>query len=383
MIQYKVVGNTINYTDADNIDIHTWEEVFNETEPIVAREKAIKYYDDILEIIKEDGKKVEDMVKSGKGILEDIGLGIGVYLEITDPFEKIWDKVDIPNKPLYGLGTDLENEIKNLVENGEIEDEDDFVGFESDNQWIILGVGDGIFAEPLSFINGLENENKIYNYFNYDKKGYEKTIPFFDKVKKKMSNYKILEIPIEWNLYNLQQLYDGNIKNEEKKDEGIKKYLKMIKEGEGSKVEFKSTLCIDIKDNQMKEYIKHEIAKTIAAFLNTNGGVLFIGVNDKGKIIGLENDYKIFTSENKKDSFNKTFSNIIRDYLGKEYYQYIMPNMFKKYKNDFMVVVVGKAMLPVVLKYGKEQEFFIRATSGSEKLNIEETIKWIMAWQKK
>src|SRR5690606_31912102 len=67
--------------------------------------------------------------------------------------------------------------------------------------------------------------------------------------------------------------------------------------GENSNIEFKSTLRVDIKTNKPEKYIEISAMKTIAAFLNTNGGVLFIGVNDDKNILGLTHDF---------DSFNKS-----------------------------------------------------------------------------
>ena len=54
-------------------------------------------------------------------------------------------------------------------------------------------------------------------------------------------------------------------------------YIEIIDKGENSAVEFKSSL---VKTNSL--------AKEIVAFANTNGGIIFIGVSDNGKIEGIE-----------------------------------------------------------------------------------------------
>lgn len=51
----------------------------------------------------------------------------------------------------------------------------------------------------------------------------------------------------------------------------------LIKVGEGDKVEFKKSLAE-----------KDEILKTIAAFSNTRGGTILVGVDDSGKVVGIE-----------------------------------------------------------------------------------------------
>ena len=57
--------------------------------------------------------------------------------------------------------------------------------------------------------------------------------------------------------------------------------IQLIKRGEGLTIEFKRTI-----DRAFK------IAKTIVSFANTSGGVLLIGVGDKGEIVGIESELK-------------------------------------------------------------------------------------------
>ena len=56
MIQYRVSGNIVKYKSPDNIDIHSWSETFADDNHIAARQKAIKYYQDILAEIEETEK---------------------------------------------------------------------------------------------------------------------------------------------------------------------------------------------------------------------------------------------------------------------------------------------------------------------------------------
>jgi predicted HTH transcriptional regulator len=55
--------------------------------------------------------------------------------------------------------------------------------------------------------------------------------------------------------------------------------IQIIKRGEGIFIEFKRTI-----DNV------HKIAKTIVSFANTSGGVLLVGVGDKGEIMGIDSE---------------------------------------------------------------------------------------------
>lgn len=55
--------------------------------------------------------------------------------------------------------------------------------------------------------------------------------------------------------------------------------IQLIKRGEGLTIEFKRTI-----DRAFK------IAKTIVSFANTSGGVLLIGVGDRGEVVGIESE---------------------------------------------------------------------------------------------
>lgn len=77
--------------------------------------------------------------------------------------------------------------------------------------------------------------------------------------------------------------------------------LDLITKGEGNKTEFKSTFFVDrrkyekVPGLQAKEYrseeVIHSALKTIAAYLNTEGGILLIGVSDDGRICGIDLDH--------------------------------------------------------------------------------------------
>lgn len=86
--------------------------------------------------------------------------------------------------------------------------------------------------------------------------------------------------------------------------------LSVIDRGETSTVEFKSSLLFDWRRHlenpdlivhQCKlDALVHSICKTLAAFLNTDGGTLLVGVDDSARIVGLAQDYQV-TNPNRSD----------------------------------------------------------------------------------
>lgn len=90
--------------------------------------------------------------------------------------------------------------------------------------------------------------------------------------------------------------------------------LAEIESGESMKREFKSSLRWHIHKKSHDEVITHACLKTIAAFLNTEGGVLLIGVEDSGEICGIEHDG--FPND---DKFLLHLYNYIQEWLGNQH----------------------------------------------------------------
>jgi predicted HTH transcriptional regulator len=62
------------------------------------------------------------------------------------------------------------------------------------------------------------------------------------------------------------------------------------------------------------------VIKTVAAFLNTDGGVLLIGVNDRKQVLGLEADYKTLTTKPNKDGFELALQQVLSKAIGADFY---------------------------------------------------------------
>ncbi|MGD0460795.1 MAG: RNA-binding domain-containing protein [Terriglobia bacterium] len=84
----------------------------------------------------------------------------------------------------------------------------------------------------------------------------------------------------------------------------------LIARGESAKQEFKSTLRRNLHTGQNDVKMEDSVLKTIAAFCNTEGGVLLIGVENKGNILGIEED-----GFPNADNFLLHLGNLVRDHL--------------------------------------------------------------------
>ena len=86
----------------------------------------------------------------------------------------------------------------------------------------------------------------------------------------------------------------------------------LIKQGESKTLEFKSTLRWNLKEDRKDDrHVTHAALKTIAAFLNTEGGDLLLGVADDGAVVGIERDRL-----DNDDKFMLHLAQVVRNGLG-------------------------------------------------------------------
>lgn len=56
--------------------------------------------------------------------------------------------------------------------------------------------------------------------------------------------------------------------------------------------------------------MEHVIVKTVAGFMNAEGGTLLVGVADDGQVVGLENDYSV-THKGNRDGFELFLTQLV------------------------------------------------------------------------
>ena len=148
----------------------------------------------------------------------------------------------------------------------------------------------------------------------------------------------------------------------------------LITQGESATLEFKSTARWNLKEDKKDRTMEEVILKTIAAFLNTQGGTLLIGVNDAGDPIGLTHDYNTLQKKN-RDGFELWLMNdLFLKEFGKAIAPYIQISFHTLDNQDLCKVVALPAPEPVYVeirdKAGQPQEsFFIRTGNATNKLD--------------
>ena len=126
-------------------------------------------------------------------------------------------------------------------------------------------------------------------------------------------------------------------------------WLAIIKSKEKKNVEFKQSLRWSFKTNDDKKKSEYITMRAISSMLNFEGGLLFIGVSDNGNIVGIEDDYKTLQKQN-SDGYLLHFDNLINNYLGKEFHEYIFVSLELIEGRDVCVIQIAKSKTPVFVK---------------------------------
>lgn len=153
----------------------------------------------------------------------------------------------------------------------------------------------------------------------------------------------------------------------------------LIALGESVSLEFKSTLQWDVVQNQANKHLRQSVLKTIAAFLNSQSGMLLIGVEDSGAIYGLENDLELLGGS--LDRFGQLLTSLVCDYIGPEYSQLIKIRFETVAGKKVCILDVDKASEPTFIQGQKGKEFYVRAGNTTRALDPAETVRYIeMNW---
>jgi hypothetical protein len=151
----------------------------------------------------------------------------------------------------------------------------------------------------------------------------------------------------------------------------------LIRNGENEKVEFKSSLSYDYQKNNKSRDVELSVAKSVAAFLNSDGGYLFIGVKDNKTILGIEKDFSLLKKAS-KDAFELHFTNIVNKYIGAENRPCVTMRFAKIAGKTVSIVIVPKrGPREVYLTLEGQPFFYIRSGNSSQPLDVKQATTYI------
>lgn len=146
----------------------------------------------------------------------------------------------------------------------------------------------------------------------------------------------------------------------------------IILAGENDHTEFKSTLRWNLKADRKDERITHAVLKTIAGFLNTDGGTLIVGVADDGEIVGLDQDR--FENEDKLLLF---LTNVIKSRLGTLHLENIHYQTERLHDNTILRIDMQASNTPCYFFDDKLDHLYIRTGPSTTDLRLSEVYNFI------
>ena len=146
----------------------------------------------------------------------------------------------------------------------------------------------------------------------------------------------------------------------------------MIDDGESEAVEFKSTLRTNLHTGPPDQRMELSVLKTLAGFLNTNGGTLVVGVSDDGTPLGIKEDK--FPNE---DKMSLHLVNIVKARINPQALT-AMHMHFEDYDGDrVMVIHCQKSPAAVFVKDGEHERFYVRTGPSTTELKASQTQDYI------
>lgn len=159
--------------------------------------------------------------------------------------------------------------------------------------------------------------------------------------------------------------------------------LRDILEGEeGPVLEFKASLRYDYGGSGVPpKVLQKSVAKSVAAFMNSDGGTLLIGVADDKTIVGIERDYPLLGERQNRDGFEQTLVSVLISSLGEEFLQFVTRSFEGVNGATVCVVDVKGSPRPVYLADGDKVEFYVRIGNVTRSLDPQATVEYIgMHW---
>lgn len=155
--------------------------------------------------------------------------------------------------------------------------------------------------------------------------------------------------------------------------------MALLSQGENNRLEFKMSLRWDSRKNQVSKQIERSVIKTAAAFLNSEGGQILIGVDDEAKLVGIDNDYKSLGKPN-PDGFENHFNNLFLSMIGAEFRRYARLKFQRIEDKEVCLITVLPAPKPAYVRIEESEDFFIRTGNSTTSLKVSETATYIASW---
>ena len=150
----------------------------------------------------------------------------------------------------------------------------------------------------------------------------------------------------------------------------------LIANDEDYSVEFKSTARWDVREAEPNKAMEDAIVKTVAGFLNADGGTLLIGIDPHGLTLGLEADFALVKPAN-ADGFVNWLTTHLINAIGHSAVMRTRPHINTHEGLQICRVDVSQSPEPIWSKTSKEPRvFYVRMNNSTRAMPDEEITKY-------
>lgn len=146
--------------------------------------------------------------------------------------------------------------------------------------------------------------------------------------------------------------------------------------GESERVEFKETARWNVREDKKDPRMEHVVAKTVAAFLNSEGGTLVIGANDRGEAVGLDRDLATLR-EPDADRFELWLRDLLQTTLGKNAAALPRIRFAEIDGRTVCAVRCPRSPEPVFLSQGGSRDFLVRVGNSTRSFGVDEAVTYV------
>ena len=151
----------------------------------------------------------------------------------------------------------------------------------------------------------------------------------------------------------------------------------LVRAGESATVEFKSSARYNRHAGRRDERLEQAVARTLAGFLNAEGGVLLIGVADDRSITGIEDDYTLLKTPD-RDRFELWLRDMLTKAIGVTATTDLQVEFDAVDGHDVCLVTASAARRPVFVHGAARQDatLFVRLGNSTRELDVEQALTY-------
>jgi CheY-like chemotaxis protein len=155
----------------------------------------------------------------------------------------------------------------------------------------------------------------------------------------------------------------------------------LLSRGESGTLELKASVRWDHKLSRANRDLEWVVVRTVASFLNAEGGTLLIGVDDSSAVVGLKQDYQTLARQD-RDGFESLLTDLFLGSLDKALSPLLRIDFPVVEGTEICRVFVRPSPKPAFArdKNGKDY-FFVRTGNSSRELSGREILEYCERWK--